>query len=235
MDKREKNYYWSETDIEYLKANYKKISAAQIANDLNRTERSVWSKSSVMKLTQVNHEPYSKAEDYFLRNNYQTMSDPEISAKLGRTFNSVRARRRALNLQKNSKMIQRRKCFKKGNIPHNAYDEGTIIRKKDTKGRYYYFIKEQKQGKLKPLHSFLWRKSGREIPEKHIVVFSDGDADNCTLENLECISRAELLIRNRNKELQLLESIKDNPELLELYKTTKILKQKIKTLKKDNK
>lgn len=46
------------------------------------------------------------------------------------------------------------------------------------------------------LQRHLWEQAHGPIPPKHSIVFRDGNRANCALENLECISRRELMLRN---------------------------------------
>jgi hypothetical protein len=47
-----------------------------------------------------------------------------------------------------------------------------------------------------PVHHIIWRDAGNEIPKGHALVFRDGDKTNIVLENLELITRQELMRRN---------------------------------------
>jgi hypothetical protein len=46
------------------------------------------------------------------------------------------------------------------------------------------------------LQRHVWERKRGPIPPAHAVVFRDGDRKHCTIGNLECISRAELMRRN---------------------------------------
>lgn len=46
------------------------------------------------------------------------------------------------------------------------------------------------------IHHIIWREAGREIPPGHALVFKDGNKRNFALDNLELVSRAELMRRN---------------------------------------
>lgn len=46
------------------------------------------------------------------------------------------------------------------------------------------------------IHHIVWREAGREIPSGHALVFRDGNKRNFALNNLELVSRAELMRRN---------------------------------------
>ena len=47
-----------------------------------------------------------------------------------------------------------------------------------------------------PKHILIWKQANGPVPDGHNIVFRDGDTQNCVLENLECISNAELMHRN---------------------------------------
>lgn len=46
------------------------------------------------------------------------------------------------------------------------------------------------------VHILTWEKHHGPVPAKHAVVFRDGDKANIEIDNLECISRADLMRRN---------------------------------------
>lgn len=48
----------------------------------------------------------------------------------------------------------------------------------------------------RPVHHLVWESAGREIPPGYALVFRDGDKRNATLDNLELITRADLMARN---------------------------------------
>ena len=47
-----------------------------------------------------------------------------------------------------------------------------------------------------PVHHIIWKEAGRAIPKGFALTFKDGDKTNITLENLELVSRADLMKRN---------------------------------------
>lgn len=46
------------------------------------------------------------------------------------------------------------------------------------------------------MHLLLWEEVHGQIPDGHALVFKDGDKTHITLDNLELITRAELMRRN---------------------------------------
>jgi hypothetical protein len=106
--------------------------------------------------------------------------------------------------------------FKKGDVPHNARDIGyTRI---DENG--YVLIKIEDNRKLVFKHRYIWEQAHGAIQKGYNIVFKDGNSLNCVLENLECISNAELGERNRltkyPKELQT--AIKLNNKIIKTVK-----------------
>lgn len=47
-----------------------------------------------------------------------------------------------------------------------------------------------------PVHILLWRVQHGPVPEGHIVVFRDSNPRHIAIDNLECISRSDLMRRN---------------------------------------
>jgi hypothetical protein len=110
--------------------------------------------------------------------------------------------------------------FKPGNRPHNWKPDGSIVERKDTdlSGRVYLYYKIR-DSKWILYHNKIWIDANGKIPNKHIIIFKDGNTRNCQLENLQCISMKENVIRN---------SIQRFPqEIQEVIKLTSKLNKKI--------
>lgn len=139
--------------------------------------------------------------------------------------------------------------FKKGNKPANTKKKGDISIRKDSKGRPYKYIKVS-DGNWPLLHRYLWKKHHGAIPKGHIVVFKDGDSLNCTIDNLELITKAENVRRNHNPKKvaekwdnptdamvigrlsisypEIKEELPNHPELIEAARQNIILNREIK-------
>lgn len=89
--------------------------------------------------------------------------------------------------------------FKKGHKPHNYKPVGTIIYDKDG----YKIIKVSDEGRQRDkwcfLHRHNWEKEHGEIPQGHIVIFLDGNKENCSLDNLALIDRKENIVMTRQR------------------------------------
>lgn len=90
--------------------------------------------------------------------------------------------------------------FKKGQQPVNtAPKNGVITIRKDHKyrnGKPYQWIRVS-VNKWIPYHQYLWEKKNGKLPKGMCLWFKDGNTMNCSLKNLELITRAENLRRNR--------------------------------------
>lgn len=80
--------------------------------------------------------------------------------------------------------------FKKGQIPHNKKELG---HKRVSKDGYVYVKTGESKLNLnyELLHRHVWEKHNGAIPEGYNVQFKDGNRQNCDIDNLYIISRAE--------------------------------------------
>lgn len=111
------------------------------------------------------------------------------------------------NKGKKMQREQYEKCkatmFQKGNIPHNHRPVGSERVSKDG----YIEVKVSEPNKWKFKHVVIWEQCNGKRPKGHVIIFLDGDIHNFDIDNLRCVSRAELLYLNRynlkfhNKEL----------------------------------
>lgn len=88
--------------------------------------------------------------------------------------------------------IERTKAtrFKKGNIPPNHKPIGYERINRD--GYIEVKVRDEKYTRNFELkHRYIWEKHFGPIPESHNVQFKDGNRQNCNIENLYIISRAD--------------------------------------------
>ncbi len=86
--------------------------------------------------------------------------------------------------------------FRAGNRPHSWHPIGYTRISKDG----YRQRKTADTGVTRRdyvgLHHLVWRMHGGTIPASHALCFIDGDPENLDINNLELVSRAELMARN---------------------------------------
>lgn len=147
--------------------------------------------------------------------------------------------------------------FRKGNLPANTLHDGAITLRHHVGKKEYYFIRTS-QGRWALYHRHIWEKVNGKIPSGYIVVFKNGDSADVRIENLEMISRKDNVRRNHNpaktgiamkkywaenhhlshdnyivhtiayKDPELQKELLLHPEIIELKRTSLILKRKIK-------
>lgn len=83
--------------------------------------------------------------------------------------------------------------FKKGQVPQNHKPVGS--ERIDREG--YVLVKVAEPNKWRPKHRVLWEKVNGPIPEKHRLIFADGNRQNIALDNLILVSYAQSFIMNR--------------------------------------
>lgn len=93
--------------------------------------------------------------------------------------------------QENSRKTQ----FKKGNVPPNLKPAGTERISVDG----YYEVKVPGKKKWMQKARLVWERHHGEIPRNHIIIHKNGDSLDDRIENLELLSRRELLQLNRDK------------------------------------
>ena len=88
-----------------------------------------------------------------------------------------------------------RTTFRKGATPHNKMRVGEDAITTD--GYVKTKIAEPDVWEYK--HKLIWMEANGLIPEKHSIVFADGNKLNLDIDNLLLVSKAELLMLNRRR------------------------------------
>jgi len=81
-------------------------------------------------------------------------------------------------------------------VPKNSKPVGTISLRTNEGKNSYKYIKIAEPNKWVVYHRQIWQEANGPIPPGHVVIFKNGDQNDCRLENLDLITRMEL--RNRN-------------------------------------
>lgn len=91
--------------------------------------------------------------------------------------------------------------FKPGNKPKNTDPVGTEKLLADG----YVWVKIDDKPKVpkrinwRQKHKLLWEHENGPIPEDCVVIFKDGNPTHIEIDNLECVTRSQLLIMNKKK------------------------------------
>lgn len=151
---------------------------------------------------------YSAAKRYGIKKSDEFMSSPdsgrmqpgqcispETQFKKGQQ--SATKGKRIEAIIKNEQKLKhwRENClWKKGHKPYNTGKDGDV-RWRSNPG--YYFIRIS-ENKWEFLHRRIWEQKHGPVPEGCNIIFIDGDRRNCNIENLRCVSNAELAEMNRH-------------------------------------
>lgn len=103
--------------------------------------------------------------------------------------------------------------FKKGNVSHNIKHDGAVVKRADG----YVYIRQSTNNWV-ALHRHLWEMEHGPIPEGMVLIFKNGNAEDCSLENLELITRGENAKRNHNTD-------KARITMLNLFKRERLRKK----------
>lgn len=172
---------YCEAENKYIKANIETKSIKQIAKEIGRSSTTLQKHVHILGLTEIIE--IKKKKSYFKKGH--------ISANKGMKQVDYMT----------PEMIERTKAtrFKKGQEPHNAFKdfEEVIRQDKRKNGRKYILIKLPGNKKLVYKHIHVWETENKtKLKRGFNIVFKDGNTQNLEIENLECISDAELLNRN---------------------------------------
>ncbi|BBT16256.1 hypothetical protein WP8S17C03_23050 [Metapseudomonas otitidis] len=175
---------WSTEDIELLCSRYPEEATEAIALDLGRP------------ISQV----YGKARHLGLRKSVEFMASHlarHLDGSQGvehRFRKGVKPWNTGLKGQTIGRMAETQ--FRPGSKPFNWLPIGSLRTTQDG-----YLQKKVTDTGYSPkdwvgVHILLWIEHNGPVPEKHCVIFKDGNRTNVVLENLELVSRAERMRRN---------------------------------------
>lgn len=144
---------------------------------------------------------YQKAARMGLKKTPEFLSSPESGRTDGKRGGSSRFKpgHRTWNkgVSFNTGGRSKETQFKKGMKPHTWQPIGTERISKDGYLQRKVADTGEKVKDWVYVHILLWQEHHKtELPKGHAIVFKDGDKTNITIENLECLSRAELMKRN---------------------------------------
>ena len=162
---------------DFLQENYKGHSNAELYQLICDRFGMVMTLSQV-KAYKKNHHLDSGQTGYFEKGS--------IPMNKGKTWDDF--------MPKESQMRSRKTCFAAGHVPHNHLPVGTVV--KTTDG--YMAKKIGEPNKWEYIHRATWESYHGPIPAGMCVAFKDGNTENCDINNLMLITRAENARLNQN-------------------------------------
>jgi hypothetical protein len=204
---------WTEPELIILKKEYPTTQSILIAQKLNRTVKAIYSQANLMNL--------KKTEEFNRSESSGRMRDGEFG-KASRfqknhvSFNTGMKWDDFMTIQGKANSL--RTTFKKGHLPKNTLHDGMITTRTDSKTKRTYKFIRIALGKWQMLHVYNWEQVNGKLPKDKILAFK-GSTDDCSIDNLILITRAENMKRN---------SIQRYPE--EIKQTIRVLTKLKKTI-----
>ena len=204
---------WTEPELIILKKEYPTTQSILIAKKLNRSLGSIYSQAKLQNL--------KKTEEFNRSESSGRMKDGEFG-KASRfqknhvSFNTGKKWDDFMTIQGKANSL--RTTFKKGHLPKNTLHDGMITTRTDSKTKRTYKFIRIALGKWQMLHVYNWEQVNGKLPKDKILAFK-GSTDDCSLDNLILITRAENMKRN---------SIQRYPE--EIKQTIRVLTKLKKTI-----
>lgn len=183
---------WTEADLEILRERYANTPTAELAQLLRRSASTVYQKALGMGLR--------KSADY-LASAAAGRLQRDGSAGVQYRFQkghvpANKGQRRPGWGPGRMKETQFRKGERHGTAKNNWKPIGTELINRD--GYLVRKISETglQRHKWRPVHLLLWEEHHGKVPADHAVVFRNGDRMDVRLENLELLTRQQLMARN---------------------------------------
>ena len=204
---------WTEPELIILRKEYPTTQSIVIAKKLNRSLGSIYSQAKLQGL--------KKTDEFNRSESSGRMKDGEFG-KASRfqknhvSFNTGKKWDDFMTIQGKANSL--RTTFKKGHLPKNTLHDGMITTRTDSKTKRTYKFIRIALGKWQMLHVYNWEQVNGKLPKDKILAFK-GSTDDCSLDNLILITRAENMKRN---------SIQRYPE--EIKQTIRVLTKLKKTI-----
>lgn len=192
---------WSATEDAILRAEYPDNPTVPIALRLRRTLSSTYGRATTLGL--------KKSAVYLASPDACRLRREQTPAQMAHRFRK--------GLIPHNKGLRGRKGYAPGRMAETQFKPGVRAgiaaknwvpigtRLKDSDGYWRIKIREGVKGesygfgnmKIWPLlNRHVWAEAHGPIPHGHAVIFRDGNRDHCDIDNLELISRRDLMLRN---------------------------------------
>lgn len=207
---------WTDDEVKILIKMYPDHNCTQISKHINRSVISIESKAFRLKL--------KKEADWLNNPNANKFVKGYAKEKGIIPHNKGKKQSDYMSAEAIEKI--KGTHFKKGHKPVHASPIGSIVlrgQKDDVKPYQWIKISEKK---WIPLHHKIWQEKNGKIPKNHIIIFKDSDHMNTVIDNLEMITKSELIDRNRDSKypMELRELIRIKNQLIKkLWQRTKSL------------
>lgn len=181
-----KRMVWTDDKIAILREFYPGQRTAEVAALLGCAINSVHHKAGKLGI--------KKTREAIAKQARQAMANPDHPARRSQFRKGAATWNKGLHYQAGGRSVQTQ--FKAGRPAMNWLPIGSERIRSDG----YHERKLTDTGVTRRdfvlIHHIVWQESGREIPPGYRLVFKDGNKTNFALDNLELVSRADLMRRN---------------------------------------
>ncbi len=195
-----KRRFWTAEDLDQVRQWYPVEDTEAIAQRLGRTVLAVYDAAGKLRIT--------KTAEYIAAKNRIEAELLEISGAMYRFRPGQVPVNKGVRQPGWGPGRMKETQFKKGNLSGFAAATirpiGTILA--DNEGFYRIKVREREPDNPRhvgwsrdiwpQLSHLVWEQHHGHIPPSHNIIFKDRDRSNCTIENLECVSRADMARRN---------------------------------------
>lgn len=178
---------WTESENDFLKERFPFTKTIDICKELDRSYRSVAAQANILGLKKDSE--FLKAQ---LKLGYAALLEKGAAYRFKKGDKPVNKGKKQHEYMSPEAIERTAKTrFKKGQLPPNTHYDGH--ERVSVEG---YVEIRVALGFYKLKHRLVWEQHHGHIPEGMIVVFKDGNRQNCDINNLELISKKENMARN---------------------------------------
>lgn len=184
---------WTQRQISYLKKHYADTPLDVLIEKTKHCQESIYNKAAALGL--------KKSHEFKSEFGRRVAASPKSQAcRFGKGHEPFNKGKRDYEFR-SKEAIERCAAtqFKKGSRPHNTRPVGYECYRRVGKTGYVY-IKVSDDAKMVMKHRWVWEQAHGEIPDGYNIAFRDGDTRNCSLDNLELVSREDAARRTIEKE-----------------------------------
>ena len=174
---------WTDQQLAYLRKHYADMRAEDIARNVRHTTASVWRMASKLGL--------KKSPEFLAQWGHLVASTDGAKANQFAKGHVSHNKGKRLEEFMSEEGIRRssRTRFKAGHRPHNQREVGTEC----VHANGYVYLRTA-EGCV-PKHRHVWQQAHGPVPDGYVIIFRDGNRQNCSLDNLQLISRADIARR----------------------------------------
>lgn len=248
MTKQGNTYVPDPEELRWLQRNWRKMTDRQLVREFNQAFNTDWMTFGWLRQFKAkkgwilqDQQDWTEEETQYLLDNYRTTGNLAIAEHLG-WGRGRKAEKRVWKKMQTLGIKRTRKETKQIAQNHYTYPDGTVWFEQ---AHGTWLIKVD--GETKFYRQWVWENVNGPIPEGYLVHHKDWDASNCTIFNLELLTRSELAAKIAQKQTvelsdawvaglltkgdpELRAKIKKHPELLEIERARVRLERKIKQL-----